>query len=59
MNDSYFKSMQVIKTMLRQLRPDMNEDHHDHNAAAIIARLAQQDLLICYSSEMKEEDDAE
>lgn len=53
----WLQSRAVIKTMLRELRPDMTEDERDHNAAAIIARLAQHDppLLICYMSEMKED----
>lgn len=53
--DKWMESKEVIKTMLRQLRPDMTEEVHDHNAAAIIARLANHrpPLLICYPSEMK------
>jgi hypothetical protein len=52
----WLKSREIIKSMLKELRPDMTEAQHDHNAAAIIARLAHAEppLLICEPHEMKE-----
>lgn len=52
----WLKARECIKTMLRELRPDMSERMHDHNAAAIMARLASSDppILTCYASKLKD-----
>jgi hypothetical protein len=43
----------VIVDFLRELRPDMSEVHLEHNAAAIIARLASHEppILIGFAEE--------
>lgn len=37
---TWWQSRNVIKEFLKILRPDMSEADHEHNAAAIIARLS-------------------
>jgi hypothetical protein len=37
----WLASRDVIIRFLKELRPDMSQEHLEHNAAALIARLAQ------------------
>lgn len=36
----WLASREVIIRFLKELRPDMTQEQHEHNAAALIARLA-------------------
>lgn len=49
-------SRDVIVGFLRELRPDMTQEQHEHNAAAIIARLANHEppILMAYEEELKD-----
>ena len=53
---SYLEAKGVIIRFIRELRPDLNAADTDHNAAALIARLANNDppLMICTEDEIKE-----
>ncbi len=42
----WLKSRKIIADVLRELNPHQREKQHLHNAAAIIARLAQANLLL-------------
>lgn len=50
--ESWVDSRKIIADFLKKLRPDLSQADHDHNAAAIIARLAHNEppLLISYVS---------
>jgi len=52
--DEWIKSRKIIADFLRELNPDMTEEQYLHNAAAIIARLAQANMLI---EEVKESEE--
>lgn len=43
---SYFTSVRIISQFLTELNPSMSKEHVEHNAKAVIARLAQENLLI-------------
>ena len=51
----WLKSRDVIAMALKDMMPSQRDDWHEHNAAAIIARLANHNLLICTPEEMKGE----
>ena len=50
------KATQIIEGFLKELLPDMRLEYREHNAAAIIARLAQNDppILLGYMEDFKE-----
>ncbi len=42
----YLKCRDVIMKSLKELKPDLSQEHLEHNAAAIIARLSHANLSI-------------
>jgi hypothetical protein len=50
---TWLTAKEVIIGMLKDLRPDMTPDVHDHNAAAILARMAHKDILCCHVNEIE------
>ncbi len=52
----WLASRNIISEFLRELRPDLSQAHLDHNAAAIIARLASAEppFLLSTPDELKE-----
>lgn len=52
----WLRARGVIVTALRDIVPSNESSHwYEHNAAAIIARLAKERLLICTPEEMKDD----
>lgn len=51
-------SKEIIKDFLKGLRPDLTEEVHEHNARAILARLAQHEppILTAFSTRIKYEE---
>jgi hypothetical protein len=54
--DEWLVARGVIREFISQLCPGMSDKNLDHNAAAVIARLAQHDppMLIVYAENVKE-----
>lgn len=52
----WLRARACIVDFLRELRPDMTTEQHEHNAAAIIARLAHLEppMTVAYFDRLKE-----